>query len=73
MKSKEKALNEAVGFMYPEITRGPGNERWVRAMKNLAEAFDFPKCEGCCGTGEEDGECCSVCLSIGRVPGSVIG
>ena len=69
--TKEKALNKIAMFLYPDITRGPANPKWLKAMIDLAEAFSFPQCEGCCGTGQNDYDCCEVCLGVGRVPGSL--
>ncbi len=36
-------------YLFPEITRGPGNTLWLVAMKNLGRELGLEPCEPCAG------------------------
>lgn len=65
--SARKALKDAAKFLYPEISRGPADGSWVKAVKQVADALDWPQCPGCKGNPPNGSDCCFTCYNVGKV------
>lgn len=71
-EESHEALEAAVQFLWPEITRGPALPDWIKAMRKVGKALDWDPCHGCGGDGgltrPHPDNCCGVCIGVGAVP-----
>ena len=56
-------IKKFLPFLFPEISRGPANDEWVAAMKELGEETLCEPCKHC--EGVPAGCVCGSCLGTG--------
>lgn len=66
----KSALVQAVKWLFPDQRRGPQYQDWIEAMKEVAGVLEWPKCDECAGTGQQDDPpvgYCWKCRGIGKI------
>ena len=72
MEEMRAALEAAVYYLMPDISRGPAHKNWIKVMKQVAAALKWETCHACGGSGQtydpnrfHKHDICVPCLGTG--------